>query len=76
MTQPSDFTDIELGWLVEAEKYLVAVKPPDEIEAKLVGSGVLDRTELGLKITGLGKLILGEARKIGRLTVRTNPRPG
>ena len=76
MTQPSDFTDIELGWLVEAEKYLVGVKPPDDIEAKLVECGLLDRGELGLKITGLGKMILGEARKIGRATPRTSPRPG
>ena len=75
MTQPSDFTDIELGWLVEAEKYLVAVKPPEKIEAKLVGSGVLDRTELGLKITGLGKLIVAEARQSGRVGARISPRP-
>ncbi len=66
MTQPSDFTDSELGWLVEAEKDLVGVNPPDAIEVKLVESGVLDRTELGLKITGLGKLILAEARQSGR----------
>ena len=45
MTQPSDFTDTDLGWLVEAEKHLVGIKPPDNIETNLVGSGVLDRSE-------------------------------
>ena len=65
MTQPSDFTDSELGWLVEAERSLVGVKLPNDIEVKLVECGLLDRSELGLKITGLGKMILGEARKIG-----------
>ena len=76
MIRASDFTDTELGWLVEAEKQLVGVKLPDDIEAKLVETGVLDHTELGLKITGLGKLILGEARGIGRVAARTSPRPG
>ena len=65
MTGPSDFTDTELSWLVRAEK--LDATPPNEIGAKLVKSGVVDRTDLGVKITGLGKLVLEEARKTRRL---------
>ncbi len=65
MTKPSDFSNTELNWLVKAGKPGVA--PPKEIEAKLINSGVVDRTDLGLKITGLGKIILEEARNTGQL---------
>ena len=76
MTTHNDFSDKEIGWLAEAEKYLVGVKPPEEIGNALVTSGLLDRTDLGLKITGLGKLILKEARDNRRAPPRTTPRPG
>ena len=76
MTTHYDFTDEEIGWLVEAEKYLVGVKPPEEIGNALVTSDLLDRTDWGLRITGLGKLILKEARDNGRAPARTTPRPG
>lgn len=76
MTGPSDFTDIELKWLAEVEKYLVGLKVPDDIEAKLVSTGVADKTDLGIKLTGLGKIILAEARRLGRAPARTTPRPG
>ena len=65
MTGPSDFSDAELSWLVRARKPVTT--PPDEIEAKLVASGVVVRTDLGLKVTGLGWIVLDEARNIGRL---------
>ncbi len=63
MTGPSDFTDAELEWLEIIEK--AAACPPDDILEKLIKSGVVDRTDLGPKITGLGMIVLGEAR-IGR----------
>ncbi len=69
MTGPSDFTDAELEWLEKTEK--VGVKLPDDILAKLVKSGVVDSTGLGPKITGLGRIVLDEARNIGRLPRRT-----
>ncbi len=68
MTGPSDFKYDELIWLGRAEKPFAV--PPEEIEAKLVESGVVDRTNLGLKITGLGRMVLDEARNIGRLPRR------
>lgn len=76
MKQPSDFTDDELIWLAESEKYLVGIKPPDAIASKLVDAGLLDLTDDGLRITGLGKNVLGQARDIGRAPPRTTPRPG
>ena len=66
MTGPSDFSDAELSWLVRAKK--PGATPPEEIEAKLVASGVVDRTVVGPKITGIGRTVLDEARKIGRLS--------
>ena len=69
MTGPSDFSDDELIWLGSALKPFAVL--PEEIEAKLVESGVIDRTNLGPKITGLGMMVLDEARKIGRLPKRT-----
>ncbi len=68
MTGPSDFKYDELIWLERAEKPFAV--PPEEIEAKLVESSVVDRTNLGLKITGLGRMVLDEARNIGRLPRR------
>ena len=65
----SDFTDAELEWLEKTEK--VSPKLPDDILAKLVISGVVDSTGLGPKITGLGRIVLDEARNIGRLPRRT-----
>ena len=65
MTGPSDFNDAELGWLVRCLK--PGTTPPNEIGYRLIASGVVDRTDLGLKITGLGKIVLDEARTIGRL---------
>ena len=65
MTGPSDFSDDELSWLGKAEKPFAVL--PEEIEAKLVESGVIDRTNLGPKITGLGRIVLDEARKTRRL---------
>ena len=68
MTKASDFNNAELRWLVKAEK--LGAAPPREIEDKLVVSGVVDLTDQGLKITGLGKIILAEARNTGRFTWR------
>ncbi len=65
MTSPSDFSDDELSWLVRALK--PGATPPKEIGDKLIASGVVDRTNLGLRITGLGRVVLDEARTIGRL---------
>ena len=73
MTGPSDFSDTELSWLVRALK--PGATPPNKIGGKLVASGVADRTDLGVKITGLGRTVLDEARKSGRVGVRTSPRP-
>ena len=61
MTNQSDFTDEELTWLAGIGQRR-GVAPPDKVEVRLVNSGVADRTDLGLKITGLGKVILDEAR--------------
>ena len=65
MTVPSDFSDDELRWLATTET--LGSKMPSEVEAKLVKSGVVNRTDLGPKITGLGKIVLLEAQNIGRL---------
>ena len=65
MTGPSDFSDAELNWLVRALK--PGATPPDEIGDKLATSGVVDYTDLGLKITNLGRSVLDDARTIGRL---------
>ena len=70
MTGPSDFTDDELMWLARVEGS-IGVAPPRGIENKLRRRGVIDRTDLGLKITGLGGIILGEARSIGRIRRET-----
>ena len=67
MTGPSDFTDEELIWLAKAERS-IGVTPPEKVEDKLICRGVADRTNLGLKITGLGSTILDEARCTGRST--------
>ena len=60
MTGHSDFSDAELRWLARVEKAVTTL--PDEIASKLVTSGVADRTDLGLEITGLGRTVLKEAR--------------
>ncbi len=65
MTGPSDFSDAELSWLVRAQKY--GATPPNEIEAKLKASGVVDLTDLGIRITNLGRSVLEAAQIIGRL---------
>ncbi len=74
MTGPSDFTDAELGWLFRCLKHWVT--PPNKIGHKFVAAGVADRTDLGVKITGLGRTVIDEARKSGRLGARTSPWPG
>jgi len=61
MTNQSDFTDEELTWIANINQRR-GVFPPDEVEARLVNNGVADRTDKGLKITGLGKLVLDEAQ--------------
>jgi len=65
MTGPSDFTDEELRWIEAAKK--VGVSIPASIENDLIQKGVIDRADLGPKITGLGKVVVDEAKKIGRL---------
>ena len=65
MTSPSDFSDDELSWLVRALK--PGATPPNKIKHKLVAAGVADHTDLGVKITGLGRTVLDEARKIFRV---------
>ncbi len=65
MTGPSDFCDDELSWLVRALK--AGATPPNKIGNKLIAAGVADRTDLGVKITGLGRTVLDEARKCGRV---------
>ena len=69
MTEHSDFTNAELEWLAKTEK--VGAKLPDGIFAKFVKSGVVDSTERGPKIAGLGRTVLEGARNIGRLPRRT-----
>ncbi len=68
MTGHSDFTDAELQWLAKTEK--VGANLPDDALTKLARVGVVDRTEMGPKITGFGRLVLDEARNIGRLPRR------
>ncbi len=65
MTGPSDFTDAELEWLEMIER--AGAYPPDDILEKLIDSGVVNRTNLVPTITGLGRIVLGEARINGRL---------
>ncbi len=65
MTGPSDFSDDELSWLVRCLKH--GTTPPNEIRDKLVAAGVVDITDLGLWTTGLGEIVLDEARTSGRL---------
>ncbi len=69
MTGHSDFTNAELQWLAKTEK--VGAELPDDILATLAKSGVVDRTDDGPKITGLGRIVLGEARINRRLPERT-----
>ncbi len=64
----SDFTNAELQWLAKTEK--VGAELPDDILATLAKSGVVDRTDDGPKITGLGRTVLGEARINRRLPER------
>lgn len=64
MTGLSDFEDEELVWLA---KIVLGDVPPKGIQDKFVGKGVADRTVSGLKITGLGNIILDEARSSGRI---------
>ncbi len=68
MTGASDFTEAELRWLAKTEK--VGAKLPDDILARLAEFGVVDLTDLGPKITGLGTIVLGEARINRRLARR------
>ena len=68
MTGHSDFTDAELVWLAKTEK--VGAKLPDDILVKLRKFGVVDRTDVGPKITGLGILVVDEARINRRLPKR------
>ena len=68
MTGHSDFTDAELQWLAKTEK--VGANLPDDALTRLAGVGVVDRTDQGPKITGLGKLVLDEARINRRLPSR------
>ena len=68
MTGPSDFEDEELLWLA---KIAFGDVPPEEIENKFVARGVADRTLSGLKVTGLGNIILDEARSSGRIPKTT-----
>ena len=64
MTGASDFSDKALIWLAKVE-HSNDVNPPEEVKNKLVRRGVADRADLGLKITGLGRIILNEARSTG-----------
>jgi hypothetical protein len=64
---PSDFTDEELGWLSKIGRGAFSGSPPKEIADNLVLRGVADRTDLGLRITGLGGMVLEEARRAGLL---------
>ncbi len=68
MTGPSDFEDEELVWLA---KISLGDTPPKEIENKFVARGVADLTISGLKVTGLGNIILDEARAAGRIPKTT-----
>ncbi len=68
MTGLSDFEDEELVWLA---KIALGDIPPKEIQDKFVGKGVADRTISGLKVTGLGNIILDEARSSGRIPKTT-----
>ncbi len=70
VTGLSDFEDDELVWLVNLERP-PGIVPPKEVEHKFVEKGVADRTDSGLKITGLGTIILDEARASGRIPPRT-----
>ena len=70
MTALSDFGDDELIWLANLERP-PGIVPPKEIEHKFVGKGVAERTDSGLKITGLGTIILDEARFSGRIPPKT-----
>ena len=69
MTGPSDFTDEELTWLAQAE-HSFAVAPPQQVQTNLVSRGAADRTDLGLRITAFGRMILDEARSTGRIPRR------
>jgi hypothetical protein len=66
MTTQSDFTDEELHWLKQAEQRRSGVFPPEAITRKLAQTGVVDISDLGVRLTGLGSLILSEARRNGR----------
>ena len=66
MTRPSDFTDEELIWLAKVETFIDVI-PPQNVEDKFIRRGVADRTNLGPKITGLGRIILDEAQSSGRI---------
>ncbi len=74
MTGQSDFCDDELSWLVRALK--PGATPPKKIGDKLVAAGVVNRTDLGLTTTALGRTVLDEARKCRRVGMPTSPRPG
>ena len=45
----------------------IDVIPPQNVEDKFIRRGVADRTNLGPKITGLGRIILDEAQSSGRI---------
>ncbi len=64
MTGLSDFEDEELVWLAKVK---LGAAPPKEVEHKFVEKGVVDRTDSGLKVSGLGNIILDEARTAGRI---------
>ncbi len=68
MTGHSAFTDAELQWLAKTEK--VGANLPDDALTRLARVGVVDRTDQGPEITGLGRLVLDEARINRRLPLR------
>ena len=74
MTGPSDFSDAELGWLVRLSR--PGATPSKKIGHKLVAAGVVDHTDLGLRTTGLGKMVLDEAQTIGRVPYRRHDEEG
>jgi hypothetical protein len=59
MAVPSDFTEEELDWLGRIRRS-VGEHVPAEVRDKLISYRVADDTPLGLRITGLGNLVLSE----------------
>lgn len=65
MATLSQFSADEVDWLekIDASE---GVRPPDAVAARLVSLGVVDRTALGLRTTGMGRLILRDAGRRSR----------